>query len=256
MGADRPRRRTPSGGRSLSQSELTPEAADELHGQLVGALGVTGQVIDVGAGSGSLGAELARRGVPLTLSDLADWRVGDARELPFLRGDSCAMPVRTGACAGVHMARVLYHVPAWRDALAELARILAPEAALCLSLGARLYTGAIRDLLDELFVRAEERGVSPVPVVADISGPDEVDAVLAGRGLSAPEVFEVSCAVPVTPREAIAEAVRNPVRWAAGQELSVLPELGAAVLAASGLAEDEPLAQDRRVAYRIYRRIG
>ncbi|MCP2261100.1 Methyltransferase domain-containing protein [Streptoalloteichus tenebrarius] len=236
--------------------DLPSAAADQLHASLAELLrGGGGPVLDVGAGSGRIAAELARRGVPLLLLDRADAREpGAAPDVPFLLADACHLPVRTGLCSGVHLARVLAHIADWRAALAECARVLRPGGVLALSLGWRLYDGPLRDLVSAVYDAGEARGLRLEPVRADLDGPAEIDSALAGLGFGAPELVERSGVVMVTPRQAVADAVSTVHRWLPGQDLAGLPRVGDEVLAASGLDADVPLPQTRTVSYRVYRR--
>ncbi|SHE98069.1 class I SAM-dependent methyltransferase [Streptoalloteichus hindustanus] len=242
--------------------DLSSAAAEQLYGTLAGLFrgggpvpnSVLGPVLDVGAGSGRLAAELARRGVPLLLLDLTDARQAGAPNAPFLRGDASRLPVRSGSCSGVHLARVLLHLADWRAAAAECVRVLRPAGVLALSLGWRLYDGPLRELVGAVHDAAEARGLRLEPVRADLDGPEELDSAFLRLGLGSPELVEVSGAVAVTPRQAVADAVHTTHRWLPGQDLGALPDIGAAVLAGSGLDADQPIPQVRTVSYRVYRR--
>jgi SAM-dependent methyltransferase len=232
---------------------VTPQEA-WCYDRLAAVLGRRGPVLDVGAGSGAVAAWLSDRGVPLVLLDVVDGRGPAARLFPFVLGDAAELPLRSSSCAGAHLARVLYHLPDWRRALGEVARVLVPGAALCLSLGGRRYGPRLRVLVDTLDTEAARHGVLVAPLAGDLRGPGDVDAELARHGMSAAEPLEVDFTVPVTPREAVEDTVAHPCRWAAGQDLSPLAELGARVLATCGLDPDRPLPQPRVLSYRLYRR--
>lgn len=228
--------------------ELDVAAADRLYRRLAAVWG-SAPVLDVGAGVGAVSAELVARGVRLLLTDVVDWRAGVARGLPFVRADAAALPVRTGGCGGVHVARVLAHLPDWRAALAECVRVLAPGGVLALWLGSPLFHGEVRALLDVFYGRA---GVELAPVHHPPT-PEAVADALAGHGLTRVEVVEERGTVWATPRQAVTDAATIRHRYAPGQDLSGLPAVAEAVLAASPVPADVPVPQPRVVRYWLYR---
>jgi SAM-dependent methyltransferase len=208
-------------------------------------------VLDVGTGSGVAAAELTGRGVAVLAIDVVDWR--PTASSPLLLGDACCLPVRSASCGGVHLARVLYHVPDWRAALAEAVRVLAPGGVVCVWLGGPLFNGVLRVLVDALHAEARRRGLRPADVGADLPRPEAVDAELARLGSCGPALLEVSGVLPVTPRQAVTYVVDNPQRWAPGQDLPALADIGATVLAGCAVDVDVPVPQERAVQYRVYR---
>ncbi|MBO0839239.1 MAG: class I SAM-dependent methyltransferase [Sciscionella sp.] len=238
--------------------ELDPRASAELFGRLAEIFGTDrGTVLDVGTGSGYLASTLAGHGVPMVAVDIVDWRAPDL-DLPFALADACALPVRADACAGVHMARMLQHIDDWTGALAEMVRVLRPGAPLALSLGGWFADGPLRDVEQTVRDEAVRRGARLADAPADIDGPPDVDAELAALGMSAPEVVEVAGVLVRTPRQVVADVVGRTDRWAPGQDLSVLYQVGGSVLESLsngplGLDADEALAQQQLVSYRVYR---
>lgn len=226
-----------------SQRVLPADVAAVLYARLRRELG-SGVVLDVGAGSGVVGARLGDR---VVLTDVVDWR---SVPLPFVRADAAALPLRAGCCSGVHLARVLHHVADWRAVLRETVRVLRPDGALCLSLGDRPVVDSLRELADRAVDLARRRGLSESPV----NGPDPAgaDELVAGLGLGVTE-FECGGEVLVTPREVLTGIVGNPFRWLPGTDLAVVPGIVAEVLAAAGVDPDAPVSRDRTVRYRIYR---
>ncbi|GAA4005096.1 hypothetical protein GCM10022247_27730 [Allokutzneria multivorans] len=172
----------------------------------------------------------------------------------FTKASATALPHASGSVAGVHIARVLFHIAEWRSALAEIARVLAPGGRVCLSLGWPLYTGPLRELSNAFYDRASEAGLPRDDVRADISGPDQVAAALTDLGLVAEDPIEVSGTLSITPREVIADCVAVADRWRPAQDLGSLPTLGASVLADSPLPADTPVPQPRTVRYLVFRR--
>ncbi|HEX5401968.1 MAG TPA: class I SAM-dependent methyltransferase [Pseudonocardiaceae bacterium] len=233
-----------------SQRALPVGVSGPLYARLAGELG-TGPVLDVGAGSGVVSTELARAGAELVLTDVVDWRAPIAAGLPFALADAAALPIGTGSCGGVHLARVLHHVADWRAVLAETARVLRADGTLCLSLGDRPVFDRLRTLVDRA---AELTGLTEAPV----AGPDQAsaDLCLAQLGLARGQAFEFGADVAVTPRTVLTGALGNPFRWLPGQDLAVVPKIVTEVLAEAGVDPDTPVLRDRTVRYRTYRRAG
>jgi SAM-dependent methyltransferase len=229
-----------------SQRVLPPDVAERLYGRLRAELGAV--VLDVGAGSGVVGARLGDR---VVLTDLVDWR---SVSLPFVLADAAALPFASGSFTGVHLARVLHHVPDWRAVLRESVRVLAAGGALCLSLGDRPVVDPLRELVDRAVALAGRRGLREAPV----AGPDPVsaDSYLAGSGLADVTAFECGGDVVVTAREMLTGVLGNPFRWVADADLGVVPGIVADVLAAAGVDPDAPVTRDRTVRYRVYRSAG
>jgi hypothetical protein len=83
--------------------------------------------------------------------------------------------------------------------------------------------------------------------------PDAVADALAGHGLTRVEVVAEHGTVLATPREALTDAATIRHRYAPGQDLSGLPAVAEAVLAASPVPVDVPVPQPRTVRYWLYR---
>lgn len=234
-----------------SQRVLPSGVSGPLYARLSAELG-TCAVLDVGAGSGLVAQGLTAAGCPVVLTDVVDWRAPVAAGLPFVLADAAALPFADGACSGVHLARVLHHVADWRAVLADVARVLAGDGALCLSLGDRPVVDDLRGLLDRASALAERRGLRAAPV----TGPDQdsADACLAGLGLVEESAVEFGADVPVTPREVLTAGLGNPFRWLAGEDLTSVPALVAEVLADAGVDPDRQVPRDRTIRYRTYRR--
>jgi SAM-dependent methyltransferase len=221
-----------------------------LYARLTAELGA-GPVLDVGAGSGVVAAGLDAAGCRLVLTDVVDWRITPAAGLPFVRADAAGLPFASGVCSGVHLARVLHHVPDWRAALTEAVRVLAPSGTLCLSLGDRPVRDSLRDLVDVAEAAAIHEGL--VPAEVDGPDPDGADGHLGALGWARVDLIELGADVPATPREVLTGALGNPFRWVPGTDLTVIPRVVADVLAAAGVDPDTPAPRDRTVRYRVYR---
>ncbi len=106
------------------------------------------RILDAGCGSGYSTELLAARFAPSRLAafDLMPEQVelARARGIPsaeITQGDVTAIPFEDGSFDAAFVFGILHHVPAWRDALRELARVLRPGGALCVE---ELHGGYIR----------------------------------------------------------------------------------------------------------------
>lgn len=236
-----------------SQRILPPSVAGPLYARLAADLG-PGPVLDVGAGSGVVSAALVAAGSHVVLTDVMDWRAPVAAGLPFVLADAGALPYGSGALGGVHVARVLHHVPDWWAALTEAVRVLGPSGTLCLSLGDRPVADRLRELVDVAEAAAVDRGLRP----ARVDGPDQrsAAALLESLGLAEVAAVEFGADVPVTPREVLTGTLGNPFRWVPGEDLRSIPNLVTETLTSAGVHPDQRLLRDRTVRYRTYRRLS
>jgi SAM-dependent methyltransferase len=116
-----------------------PAGAEDRVAELVaevGGLGPGTRLLEVGIGTGRLALPLAHRGVRVVGVDLSrpmlERLAAKRGGLPVeaLRADAARLPcadASVDAALGVH---VFHLIPAWRDVLAELARVLRPGAPL------------------------------------------------------------------------------------------------------------------------------
>jgi len=103
------------------------------------------RVLDAGCGAGYGAAELAQSALSVVGADIAAEAVIFAREhysLPYLAFEqaSCtALPHRDGAFDLVVAFEVIEHLPAWREFLLEVRRVLAPTGQFIVSTPNKLY---------------------------------------------------------------------------------------------------------------------
>ena len=101
----------------------------------LGGEGLTGEVLEIGGGSGAMADGVARLfpDVRLTVTDVDDDMVASARRrlaqhenLKVQPADVTALPFGDASFDAVTSYLMLHHVIAWRDALGEVGRVLRP----------------------------------------------------------------------------------------------------------------------------------
>ena len=166
-------------------SRLRYEIGLRVEGRILHRLGARGAVaVEIGTGRRGLGARVAveRFGAAeVTAFDLYPASVGRARvrcadladRVTFRVGDATALPVGDASADLVVDFHALHHIPDWRAAVAEAARVLRPGGQLAL-------TEMTARFVDAPWLRA----VSRHP--ADRFSTDELVAELRARGLEVP----------------------------------------------------------------------
>ena len=154
-------------------AEFIARAADELRDR--------GPCVEVGVGTGRIGRSLADAGVDLVGVDLSEPMLrrlvanADGRApFPLARADATRLPLATDAFGAALVCHVLHLVPRWRDAVAELVRVVRPGGVIVISIGgapgplARAVSGHFED----------EVGAGPLrPGLTEI---EDLDAALIG----------------------------------------------------------------------------
>jgi SAM-dependent methyltransferase len=129
------------------QSRGLPAGVDEQVADRIDAVvGRRGRLLEVGVGTGRIALPLHRRGrrivgVDLSLPMLDRYRAkAAALGLPppvVLRADATRLPFRDAVADAVLEVHVLHLVPAWRQALDEARRVLAPGGVVLVGRGGR-----------------------------------------------------------------------------------------------------------------------
>ncbi|HYO37321.1 MAG TPA: class I SAM-dependent methyltransferase [Geodermatophilus sp.] len=166
-------------------SRLRYEIGLRVEGRILRRLGARGAVaVEIGTGRRGLGARVAVEvlgAAEVTAFDLHPASVGRARvrcadladRVTFRVGDATALSVADASADLVVDFHALHHIPDWRAAVAEAARVLRPGGQLAL-------TEMTARFVDAPWLRA----VSRHP--ADRFSTDELVAELRARGLEVP----------------------------------------------------------------------
>jgi SAM-dependent methyltransferase len=120
----------------------TAGAAAATAGSATGAGDTGGRLLEIGVGTGRISLPLHRRGWRVFGIDLSGPMLDRYRakaadeglEAPaVLRGDATRLPFRKGSFGAVIEVHVLHLIPGWREAVAEVRRVLAPGGTLLIS---------------------------------------------------------------------------------------------------------------------------
>jgi len=184
------------------QTMVTDLLARELSGR--------GRCLEPGVGTGRMALPLRERGVSIVGIDLSlpmmerlVQNAGGAKPFPLLRCDTTALPFSPASFGAAFLCHVLHLVPRWRDAAAELVRVVAPGGVVLVDLGGSA-TRLGRELHGEF---ARQSGQArPRPGVTD---PRELDDVLAGLGAPLRAVHSLPFTITYTVNQALARFDTN-----------------------------------------------
>jgi SAM-dependent methyltransferase len=176
-------------------------AASELRGR--------GTCIEIGVGTGRIGRSLAELDVDLVGLDLSEpmlrrlvVNAGGAQPFPLVRADATGLPFAPGSFNAAVACHVFHLIPPWRDAVAELVRVLRPGGVLVIAVG-----GPPSPLAAAVAKRFED-AVGRGPLRPGLRDVGDLDATLApitqGRDLAAVPVVD-----PRSVRELIDGYERN-----------------------------------------------
>ena len=163
---------------------LSPEGTRKTVELLAGQLDGRGAVLEVGVGTGQIALPLHEAGIPVIGLDLARpmmdklvEKAGGRSPVPLVQADATTMPFRNGAFGGAYLRWVLHLIPAWRSALAEIARVMRTGGVMLAALGAY---GGPRSEIQQRF--ADITGISLEPPGLTWAGYETLDEAMAELG--------------------------------------------------------------------------
>jgi ubiquinone/menaquinone biosynthesis C-methylase UbiE len=196
---------------------LPPEAHQQVIDIVVAELEGRGPVREIGVGTGRVGLDLVRAGIPVVGLDVSFpmlqrlvENAGGEVLLPVVQGDATALPYADAAFGAAVASHVLHLVPDYRGALTELARVVRPGGPLLVSRGS-----PPRPLGDLVEVAWDVIGGHTLPGAATI---EQVDAAASDLGLPVRELEPVTARGRRRPRDVIGMAERR--QWGWSWELS------------------------------------
>jgi SAM-dependent methyltransferase len=175
---------------------LSAEGMRKTVDLLAGELRDRGRVLEIGVGTGQLALPLHDAGIPVVGLDLARpmmekllEKAGRRSPLPLVQADATRMPIRDRAFGGAYLRWVLHLIPAWREALVEMVRVVRPGGVILISIGG---CGGSRSEIQERF--AALSGVSIEPPGLTWAGYDQLDDAATELGLvrrALPSISEI-----------------------------------------------------------------
>jgi SAM-dependent methyltransferase len=118
----------------------------------------------------------------------ASWAV------PRVRADLCALPMPRRCVDGVHAAYVIQNIPDWRQAVAEIARVVKPGGSVLVALGNAPADEVSSSVTRRYLEALSTAGAHRVGVAAESTGLHSVDdavAVMGRLGLELTGVHEI-----------------------------------------------------------------
>jgi ubiquinone/menaquinone biosynthesis C-methylase UbiE len=121
---------------------LSEDASREMTSLLAGELRGKGRTLEIGVGTGLVALPLAATGVPLVGLDLSApmlaklvEKAGGRAPFPLVVGDATTLPFADCRFGAAVVRHVLHLVPAWRQVVSDLFRVVAPGGLVLVSSG-------------------------------------------------------------------------------------------------------------------------
>ena len=176
---------------------LSPETARKVTDLLVSELKGRGRCLEIGVGTGRIAIPVAEAGVPLVGVDLARpmldrliEKAGGRPPFPVALADATRLPFAAGSFDTAFAVHVLHLIPAWRDAIGELVRVVGPGGRVLIDVGT-----PSNDPLEEVTDRfAREAGVDRRHPGLGEDGAEELDEAVGSFGATVrvlPEIVEL-----------------------------------------------------------------
>jgi SAM-dependent methyltransferase len=163
---------------------MSPQARAATRRLLTGELAGRGRVVEVGVGTGQIALALHESGIAMVGVDISGPMIGKLVEkaaghapFPLALADGAALPFPDRAFGGGIMRHVLHLVPAYRDVIDEVLRVVRPGGVVLTSAG---WHSPVSDELESVF--SERLGRARRHVGLDPHDVDALDAAFGERG--------------------------------------------------------------------------
>ncbi len=234
---------------------LPPAVGERVTGLLAAELAGRRTCLEIGAGTGRIALPLHQHGVDLVGLDLAPAmleriarKAGGEAPFPLIVGDATRLPLADSSCGAVLACHVLHLIPAWRAAVDEALRVLAPGGVLLVDFGGRV----IAPWQEPVARVAAAYGVSATrPGATD---PAEVAGYLAGRA-AVRELPPVPFPVTVTLAEDLRTCEQQIFSWTwdyPPEQLEAVCDGVRRWAADTGMDLDRPVTLTRTIRWLAY----
>jgi SAM-dependent methyltransferase len=173
-----------------------------------------GLIADAGGGTGLATPLLSAAGLRVVLVDISASMLAAASwPVPRIRADLCALPLPRRCVDGIHAAYVIQNIPAWRQAVAEIARVVKPGGAVLVALGNPPADDVSSRVTRRYLEALSDAGAHRVGVAAESTGLRAIDdavAAMRSLGLELTGVHEIHGQQTRSVRDLIELRARNP----------------------------------------------
>lgn len=169
-----------------AQRAHPPAVSAQIGAAIVGIVGRSARVLELGVGTGRIALPVAAAGGTVVGVDTALEMLRVARQRGaerLVRGDIVRLPLRDASCDAVLAVHVLHLIVDWRAALAETVRVLRPGGALIQGRDWRDPESCVERLRGQLRAAVLRRAPGAQPPAAGAA----IGAALAALGGGAPQ---------------------------------------------------------------------
>jgi len=196
------------------QRELGAEGERQLIRLFKMAYPAGGVIADAGGGTGLTTPLLAAAGLRSVLLDISASMLAAASwPVPRIRTDLCRLPLCPRSVDGIYAGYVIQNIPDWRQAMAEIARVIKPDGAVLAALGnppADDVSSAVTRYYLEALSDAHGKRVGVVAESTGLRTIDDAVAAMRVLGLELGGVHEIHGQQTRSIRDIIELRSRNP----------------------------------------------
>jgi SAM-dependent methyltransferase len=168
---------------------IAPEIWTEVMRRLAAEVGGRGLVLEPGVGTGRAAIPLTEAGVQVVGVDIsaammAKLRAQNAR-VPLAAADATRLPFADGTFGAAYLIHVLHLIPAWREAVTDIARVVRRPGVVLVDPG----FGGQRGIPVRITRRfAREAGSTITKLMPGVTKVEELDAAMADLGATKREI--------------------------------------------------------------------
>lgn len=223
-----------------------------------------GRCLEIGIGTGRIALPLVQNGVHVVGVDISREMLGRlvanaaGSPPPIVQADATRLPFRDATFAAAIAVHVMHLIPPWRQAVAELVRVLRPDGIMVVTgrYGAMRKAGAPDDRWDQRLLRRffQEAGDPPWPPGLD--GLQQLDDHMRPLGAEVTELPGLQIDVPSTINEVLdhLQAGYSSACWSLDEETRLHAATRAREWARGELGDpDEARTAREGVLWHVYR---